>query len=145
MSFWPMIFAPPPKYDYENTPLADYIEEEFVTDTEELSKRVGKQISVEIDYHLFDFNGDGFDDYLLCVSGSPFCGSGGNHVEIYIQEEDGVRKVLDITERLHVSLSEHEMLMVLDEKNGGFYALAFEETNYILRYDTETERYDFIR
>lgn len=133
-----------PKYDYENTPLADYIEEEFVTDTEELSKRVGEQISVEIDYHLFDFNGDGVDDYLLCVFGSPFCGSGGNHVEIYIQEEDGVRKVLDITARLHVSLSEHEMLTVLDEKNGGFYALAFEESNYILRYNTETERYDFI-
>lgn len=134
-----------PKYDYENTPLADYIEEEFVTYTEELSKSVGEQISVEIDYHLFDFNGDGVEDYLLCVSGSPFCGSGGNHVEIYIQEEDGVRQVLNITERLHVSLSEHEMLMILDEKNDGYYALAFEESNYILRYNAETGRYDFIR
>ncbi len=132
-----------PKYDYENTPLADYIEEEFVAYTEKLSKKTGETIPIEIDYHLFDFNDDGVDDYLLCISGGPFCGSGGNHVEIYIQEEDGVRSVLDITARLHVSLSEHEMFTVLDEKTNGYYAIAFEESHDILRYHAEEGQYDF--
>lgn len=132
-----------PKYDYENTPLAAYIEESYVTETEEMSKRTGNELIMEIDYHQFDFNGDGVEDYLLCVWGSLYCGSGGNTVEIWIQEEGGVRKVLDITTRLHNSLSDHGMLTVLDEKTGGYYAIVLPESNYILRYDEETGQYDF--
>lgn len=132
-----------PKYDYENTPLAAYIEESYVTETEETSKRTGNELTMEIDYHQFDFNGDGVEDYLLCVWGSLYCGSGGNNVEIWIQEEGGVRKVLDITTRLHNSLSDHGMLTVLDEKTGGYYAIVLPESNYILRYDEETGQYGF--
>lgn len=132
-----------PKYDYENTPLAAYIEESYVTETEETSKRTGNELTMEIDYHQFDFNGDGVEDYLLCVWGSLYCGSGGNNVEIWIQEEGGVKKVLDITTRLHNSLSDHGMLTVLDEKTGGYYAIVLPESNYILRYDEETGQYGF--
>ena len=132
-----------PKYDYENTPLAEYIEETFVADVEERSEIEGRELTCDIDYHLFDFNDDGIEDYLLCVYASGWVGSGGNHVEIYIQEEGGVRCVLDITARLHVSLSEHEMFTVLDEKTNGYRAIAFEESHYILRYDAEAERYRF--
>ena len=132
-----------PKYDYENTPLAAYIEESYVTETEETSKRTGNELTMEIDYHQFDFNGDGVEDYLLCVWGSLYCRSGGNNVEIWIQEEGGVRKVLDITTRLHNSLSDHGMLTVLDEKTGGYYAIVLPESNYILRYDEETGQYGF--
>ena len=132
-----------PKYDYENTPLAEYIEETFVADVEERSEIEGRELTCDIDYHLFDFNDDGIEDYLLCVSASGWGGSVGNHVEIYIREEGGVRCVLDITARLHVSLSEHEMFTVLDEKTNGYRAIAFEESHYILRYDAEAERYRF--
>lgn len=132
-----------PKYDYENTPLADYIEETFVADVEERSKIEGRELPCDIDYHLFDFNDDGIEDYLLCVCASGWGGSGGNHVEIYIQEEGGVRKVLNITARLHVSLSEHEMFTVLDEKTNGYRAIVFEESHYILRYDAEREWYSY--
>lgn len=124
-----------PKYDYENTPLAAYIEEAYVTETEETSKRTGNELTLEIDYHLFDFNDDGIEDYLLCVSGSMYCGSGGNIVEIYVQEEGGVRKVLDINARLHNGLSDHGMFTVLNEKTDGYYAIVIPESNYILRYD----------
>lgn len=132
-----------PKYDYENTPLAAYIEEAYVAETEEMSKRTGNDLTLEIDYHRFDFNDDGVEDYLLCVWGSLYCGSGGNTVEIYVQEEGGVRKVLDIITRLHSSLSDHGMFTVLDEKTNGYYAIVLPESNYILRYDAKKGEYDF--
>lgn len=132
-----------PNYDYENTPLAAYIEEAYVAETEEMSKRTGTDLTLEIDYHRFDFNGDGAEDYLLCVWGSLCCGSGGNNVEIYVQEEGGVRKVLAITARLHNSLSDHGLFTVLDEKTNGYYAIVLPESNYILRYDEETGEYGF--
>ena len=132
-----------PKYDYENTPLAAYIEQAYVTETEEMSKRTGNDLTLEIDYHLFDFNGDGVEDYLLCVWGSLYCGSGGNTVEIYVQEEGGFREVLHITTRLHSSLSDHGMFTVLDEKADKYYAIVLPESNYILRYDEETGQYGF--
>lgn len=41
-----------------------------------------------IDYHTFDFNDDGLEDYLLCIDGFLYSGSGDHWVEIYIQKED---------------------------------------------------------
>ncbi len=89
-----------PKYDYENTPLAEYIEADIVWN-EEMEEIMGKQFPIEIDYHLFDFNGDGVKDYLLCEKGRLFDGREGNSVEIFIQEENGVRCVLSRVMRLH--------------------------------------------
>ncbi|MDE6844383.1 MAG: hypothetical protein K2J99_01265 [Lachnospiraceae bacterium] len=135
-----------PKYDYENTPLAEYIEEAYVAENEEMSQKVGRTLSLTIDYHQFDFNDDGLKDYLLCVDGSLFSGSAGNAVEIYIQEADGtVRKVLDIHLRLinPYSPTGHEEFTVLDEKTDGYYALVLPESNRILRYDKEKDWYEF--
>ena len=131
------------KYDYENTPLAEYIEKTFVIPEEELAKRIGKEMLLEIDYHLFDFNDDGIEDYLLCAWGRGLCGSGGNCVEIYIQEEEGVRSILDITIRLHDGPADHARFTILNEKSNGYYAIALPESNYILRYDAEQGKYDF--
>ena len=132
-----------PKYDYENTPLAEYIEKTFVIPEEELAKRIGKEMLLEIDYHLFDFNDDGIEDYLLCAWGRGLCGSGGICVEIYIQEEEGVRSILDITIRLHDGPADHARFTILNEKSNGYYAIALPESNYILRYDAEQGKYDF--
>lgn len=54
-----------PKYDYENTPLAEYIEVDIAWN-KEMEEKMGESFPLEIDYHLFDFNGDGVEDYLLC-------------------------------------------------------------------------------
>ena len=135
-----------PKYDYENMPLAEYIEEQYVADNEEMSAKMGMPLSLTIDYHQFDFNDDGLEDYLLCVGGSLFSGSAGNTVELYIQEEEGtVRKVLDIHLRLinPYSPTGHETLTVLDEKTDGYYAIVLPESNRILRYDKEKDWYEF--
>lgn len=129
-----------PKYDYENTPLAEIVEERIV-DSEEMSKKLGRPLHYEMDYHLFDFNDDGIEDYLLCESGSLVNGIG-NSVEIYIQEENGVRRVLSMLMFLHNSPTDHEKLTILDEKTSGYYAIVPPYRNFILRYDAEKGWYE---
>lgn len=131
-----------PRYDYENTPLAEYIEED-ISWNEELSRKGGKEISLEIDYHVFDFNNDGVEDYLLCESGSLFEGNGGNGVDIFIQEEEGVRNVLSTNMILHHGPHNHEKVIVLDEKTGGYYAIVNPSQNFVFRYNEEEGRYDW--
>ncbi|MCH5263689.1 MAG: hypothetical protein J1F42_12305 [Lachnospiraceae bacterium] len=94
---------------------------------------------------MFDFSDDGLEDYLICIDGPTHSGSGGNHVEIDVQEEDGTfRKVLDIVLRIHGDDSDgHEDLTVLDEKTDGYYAIVTPFYNRILRYDKEQGRHDF--
>lgn len=128
-----------PKYDYENTPLAKYVEADIVWN-EEMSKKAGESLPLEIDYHLFDFNDDGMEDYLLCESGPLFNGNG-NSVEIFIQEKEGMRLVLSMPMILHNSPSDHEKLIVLDEKDNGYYAIVLPYKEFILRYDAEGEQY----
>ena len=103
-----------PGHDYENTPLAEYIEGD-ISWNEDMSKRAGKNIPVEIDYHVFDFNNDGVEDYLLCESGRLFEGNGGDSVDIFIQEEEGVRNVLSTKMILHHGPHDHASVIVLDE------------------------------
>lgn len=131
-----------PRYDYENTPLAEYIEE-TITENEEMSRRAGKEISLEIDYHLFDFNGDGIEDYLLCTSGPLFVGNGGNDVEIYIREGEGVREVLSTLMFLHNEPHNHESFIVLDEKTDDCYAIVPPGRDFILRYNKGSGWYDW--
>ncbi len=129
-----------PRYDYENTPLAEYVEEDIAWN-EEMSQKAGKSIPLEIDYHVFDFNDDGIEDYLLCESGPLFNGNG-SHVDIFIQEEDGIRQVLSMPMILHNNPSSHEKLMILDEKTNGYYAIVPPYKNFILRYDETRGWYD---
>lgn len=131
-----------PRYDYENTPLAEYIEED-ISWNEDMSKKSGRNISVEIDYHVFDFNNDGVEDYLLCENGSLFEGNGGDSVDIFIQEEEGVRNVLSTKMILHHGPHDHASVIVLDEKTGGYYAVVNPSQNFIFRYNEEEGRYDW--
>lgn len=131
-----------PRYDYENTPLVEYIEED-ISWNEDMSKKAGKNISVEIDYHVFDFNNDGVEDYLLCESGRLFEGNGGDSVDIFIQGEEGVRNVLSTKMILHHGPHDHASVIVLDEKTGGYYAVVNPSQNFIFRYNEEEGRYDW--
>ena len=108
---------------------------------EEESKRVGRTLPIEIDYHMFDFNDDGREDYLLCIYGTNLAQD--DEVAIFIQEDAGIKRVFYIEMTLHGASSEHDRLTVLDEKTNGYYAIAPSYGNYILRYDVVQERYDF--
>lgn len=128
-----------PKFNYENTPLAEYVEE--VKRCIGKENGTGQAVRLKVDYHLFDFNDDGHDDYLLCVYDTSLAQD--DEVAIIIQEEEGLRRVFYIDMELHDASLNHSRLTVLDEKTNGYYAIAPPYGNYILRYDAETERYDF--
>lgn len=97
----------------------------------------------ELDYFPFDFNDDGLEDYLVCISSWEYCGSGGNSVRIYVQEEGGtLKQVLSITSRLHQGDGIHARFTVLNEKTDGYYAIVL-PSNRILRYDSDTDWYEF--
>lgn len=135
-----------PRYDYENTPLRDKIEE-LKWENDQIVKERGTEYEMEVDYHVFDFNDDGIEDYVLCIDGILYSGSAGHSVEIYVgKEEGGVKKVLGLTLRYHNDNmpSGHERFTVLNEKTCGFYAIVIPGgTNRILRYDPETGHYEF--
>lgn len=133
-----------PQYDYENTLLQEYIENEK-GENEEFVNTFGSRYEIWVDYHLFDFNDDGIEDYLLCLDGILYSGTGGHIVEIFIVKEDGrIEKVLSINLRFcHYKSSEHERFTVLNEKTDGYYAIVLPGSNRILRYDKQEGRYIF--
>lgn len=134
-----------PRYDYENTPLRDYIDKEKEENQRDVEK-FGSHHEMRVDYHVFDFNDDGIEDYLLCIDGIGYSGTAGHCVELFVGKEDGSAE-----EILHVNLhfhnenmpSGHERFTVLNEKTGGFYAIVLPGSNRILRYDLETGGYEF--
>ncbi len=136
-----------PQYDWENTLLGEeeglrQIAEEY----EEYAERwysKGPQY-LDLEYFPFDFNDDGLEDYLVCISSWGYCGSGGNSVRIYIQEEGGtLKKVRSITVPLHEYDGTHARFTILNEKTDGYYAIVLPGSNRILRYDSDTGRYEF--
>jgi hypothetical protein len=134
-----------PKYDYENTPLEECLTED-IESNRKLREKLPDNTLLKIDYHLFDFNDDGLEDYLVCLSSSEYCGSAGNMVRIYIQEADGrLSEALSITMRLINSDNPtgHEAFTVLNEKTDGYYAIVTIFYNRILRHDRETGKYEF--
>ncbi len=135
-----------PRYDYENTPLLEEIELWKRSDEEYVLEH-GPEYEMEVDYHVFDFNDDGIDDYVLCMDGILYSGSAGHFVELFVGTEDGgVEKVLGLTLRYHNPNvpSGHERFTVLNEKTCGFYAIVIPGgTNRILRYDPETGCYEY--
>lgn len=137
--------ASAPRYDYENMPLREYIEEEK-KENQCLVDENGLACEMRVDYHVFDFNDDGIDDYLLCIDGSLYSGTAGHSVEIYVCKEDGsVERVLSISLRFHNENrpSGHERFTVLNEKTDGYYAIVLPGSNRILRYDKEEGGYVF--
>ena len=133
-----------PHYDYEETPLKEYLKEDIEYDQK--MEKAGLTAKLQIDYFIYDFNGDGLDDYLVCMNGFLWGGSGGNTVRIYIQDTNGeLKKVLDTIVFLHDAAfpNEHAPIAVLDELTGGYYAIVLPGTNCILRYEEDTGRYEF--
>lgn len=145
-----------PRYDYQNTFLAEYYKDD-IEDTIELIKKTHTEEELrswgehesewfDMDYHLFDFNDDGLEDYMVCIYAFSWTGSGGNRVDILVQEEGGTfREILSITLRIinYEATDNHEALTVLDEKTDGFYAIVTPFYNHILRYDKEKDWYEF--
>lgn len=134
-----------PKYNCEDTILYEYLIEDIEFDKEICSK-IDIAVPLMIDYHLFDFNADGLEDYLVCLDGNLWSGSAGNQVEIYIQEEDSsLRRVLHITIRIHNSddADGHAPFAVLNETANGYYAIVLPWSSRILRYDKEKDWYVF--
>lgn len=137
--------ASAPRYDYENTPLQAYLEEEK-KENQRLVDENGSACEMRVDYHVFDFNDDGIEDYLLCIDGSLYSGTAGHDVEIYVGKEDGsVERVLSINLRFHneSNPSGHERFTVLNEKTDGYYTIVLPGSNRILRYDKEEGGYVF--
>lgn len=137
-----------PRMDYESTVLAEYLMEE-VEEDREWCEKTGIIVPVTVDYNVFDFNGDGLDDYIVCMDGYCWSGSGGHVVRIYVQEKDGtLRKILNINMRLHTGemkngVPVHARLTVLEERTDGYYAIVTPEFNRILRYEKEEDCYEF--
>lgn len=114
----------------------------------EIKEVLGEDVAsgTTIDFHVFDFNDDGLNDYLICIDGLVHSGSGGNHVEIDVQEEgETFRKVLDFTAPTidNNPQNRHQRVTVLDEKSDGFYAIVVPGSNRILRYDKNEDWYKF--
>lgn len=134
-----------PQNDYNNILLKEYLED----DVEESQRWYEEGLIIEplyIDYFSFDFNDDGLEDYLVCYHGILWSGSGGNHVDIYIQESDGsLNEVFSVTMRLYETAwsNEHSPMAILDEKDDGYYAFVLVGSNYIVRYNKERGRYVF--
>ena len=138
-----------PRYDWENTLLG---EEEGLREMAEEHKEYAEKLhgigvydplDLALEYFLFDFNDDGLEDYLICLSDWEYSGSGGNRIGIYVQEEGGtLKKVLSINARLHQGDGIHVRFTVLNEKTDGYYAIVL-PSNRILRYDSDTDWYEF--
>lgn len=135
-----------PKDDYDDTVLAEYLKKDIEKDKKLLEAASGEETPLTIKYHLFDFNDDGLEDYLVCYHAPYYCGTGGNSVVIFIQESDAsLSRVFSITMRLHEYAwpNEHSPMAILDEKDDGYYAFVLVGNNHIVRYNKERGRYVF--
>lgn len=133
-----------PQSVYGNTVILDLIK--FDLDYEKYMKNKIPEISNEDhDYFVFDFNGDGLDDYLICFHGILYSGSGGNLICIYVQEDDG-----EFIMRFHVTAEifvddphMHEAIAVLNSRVEGYYSLVLPWTeNRVWSFDSDKGWYD---
>ena len=151
----------PVLYDFENTNLAitKFIELK-VSINEELSQKYGKELKITMDYHTFDFDDDGSDDYLVCIERELYDGRVEHWIEIYITRQgsgwvwDGHEKemvenvpyeCLELNLPLYNQVEEngHKQVMVLDEQVNGYYTIVLPGSNLILRYNDRYDKYEF--
>lgn len=88
----------------------------------------------EAEYFVFDFNGDGKEDYLVTLTGAGYGGSGGKSVSIFLGG-DVLQEVFGASVRFYGGV------MVLNEKTGGLYNIAFDGYDVIWKYDERAEWY----
>lgn len=140
-----------PRYDWEDTLLAEELRqeqkehEEFAERFNGLGDADGRMpLEFDLDYFPFDFNDDGLEDYLVCMSSWEYFAIRGNTVRMYVQGESGtLREVLSMIMPLHEYDGTHARFTVLNEKTDGHYAIVLPGSNRILRYDGGTGRYEF--
>lgn len=139
-----------PKSDYENTLLWEYFQEDLEYDKAKAeaweNSGEGAWVPLTIEYFLFDFNADGLEDYVVCVTGSFYGGSAGNLMRICVQQEDGTLKtVFSAIVQFHEPEfpNGHDAVAVMNQSSGGFYSVVLPGSNEILRYDPQSERYKF--
>ena len=149
----------PVLYDFEdvNQVVKKHIEYE-VSNHVEISQKFGRELKIEIDYHLFDFDDDGLDDYLLCIDRELHDGRMEHWIEIYVskKERGWIGSEHEMVEemgysRLELNLplgslldeNEHKQIMILDEQIDEYYTIVLPVSNLILRYDDQNNEYKF--
>lgn len=133
-----------PKDNYEDTVLMKYLAEYVEMDKQMMEAGSERAHPLTIDYHLFDFNDDGLEDYLVCLQGTFWSLYGRNAVMIYIQEKDAtLRKVFEYYIHLHDGAmpDNHAPVAVLVERVENYHSLILPGTNALLRYDKEKRHY----
>lgn len=137
-----------PRYDYDDTILAEYLRDDKEED-ERAVREFGLLATIKIDYFTYDLNEDGLEDYLVCIDGYLWSGSGGNTFRIYVQEDEGnLREIFSTTIPIHLPgvsglPGGHAPIAVLNEKADGYYVLVMSPNSNIMRYDAESGKYDF--
>lgn len=149
----------PVLYDFENVNpvVKKYIEYE-VGNNEDLSQKCGKELMIAMDYHTFDFDDDGLDDYLICIDRELYDGRVEHWIEIYVtrQERGWIGREREMVEemvynRLELNLPQynqieengHKQVMILDEQVNGYYTIVLPGSNLILRYNDRYDKYEF--
>lgn len=150
----------PVLYDFDNVNpviIKKNIEYE-VSNNEEISQKYGKELKIEMDYHIFDFDDDGLDDYLVCINRELHDGRVGHWIAIYItRQEKGwigrehemvdvmAYKCLEVNLPLYDQGEEcgHKQVMILNEQIDGYYTIVLPGSNLILRYSDQRRQYEF--
>lgn len=124
----------------------------------EICQKYGKQLKISLDYHTFDFDDDGLDDYLLCVDRELYDGRVEHWIEIYVtkrqrgyvfatqkMEDEIVSSVLEVNlpQTDQIEDDGHKQIVVLNEKTEGYYDIVLPWSNLILKYDAWDNRYEF--
>lgn len=131
-----------PLDDYDDTVLAKYLKEEIEKDKKLMEAGTGEERPLTIDYHLFDFNDDGLDDYLVCMQGTFWSQEDRNLIRIYVQEQGGaLREIFE--DYTYPVVGEQPAVAVLSDREEGWHLLAMSGISSLLRYDKESGRYVF--
>ncbi|MCM1232906.1 MAG: hypothetical protein NC489_22500 [Ruminococcus flavefaciens] len=131
-----------PLDDFDNTVLAEYLKEDTEKDKELIGAGSGEEQPLTIDYHLFDFNDDGLEDYLVCMQGTFWSQEDKNIIRIYIQEQDGTLQEV-FEDYTYFSVCEQPVVTILSDREEGYHLLAIPGRRSLLRYDKESGRYEF--
>lgn len=97
----------------------------------------------EAEYFTYDFNDDGKDDYLVSLCGAGFHSANGNLTYIFLQEDEGLRRVFHVTLSFAYSGEDggYAPVMVLSEKVNGVHSIVFSGYDRIWKYDEQEDRY----
>jgi len=95
----------------------------------------------DIEYFLFDFNGDGKDEYIILLHGTYWGGGRGTSFRILSKTEDGQSEELfDVAANFDGSGKDYP-LAVLDDRVDGYYSFVLPWTSVIWKYNKETGKY----